>query len=706
MPPSPASRGSRASCPCRVGSRSSAARLAPGRRPRSTTSCASATPSGSGRWRGRPSRWPTNSVLSIDQLTTLRVDAPAETGRSLLDLLFGDVHFFSHRPRALEIDTPIASAGAEGTEFLMRVRPDRTEVVMFEGRVRLRTPEGELLLASGDAGVATPGAAPRPEIVARPRDAVAWALYYPPILAPLAERRPAPGALPQGLQTATVRVAANDYAGAIAALDAVPEAARDARYYTYRAGVLLNVGRVDEAAQAIDRALALDPEAADALAQRAVIAVVQNRRAEALADARRAVELDPDFGARPDRALLCAAGELRSRSGARDAARGGGAHARQCAGPGAARRDRAVVRQSRRGAGRGRAGRGAGARPRAHPDGAGLRGADPDRHRARPGRRSSARSSWIRPSRSPASASASPRSARATSRPAGRELEIAAALDPNNSLLRSYLGKAYFEEKRAPPGCEQLRDRQAARSATTRRPGSTTRSACRPRTARSRRCTTLRRRSSSTTTARPTARACCSTRTVARAADQPRAHLQRPRLRAAWPQRGDASRSALDPANYSRPPLPLGHLRRPAAPRDRPRQRAAAGAAAAADQHQPGPAEPRAHRPQRRCAQRPGARRLQRVHAAVRAQPGAADGDGAGRQQRHLRATRLVTGLLAGPRSAPASSTTRPTASATTTICSTTSTRCSVRATSPRSSAFRPNTGVVTPTAATASFEL
>jgi Flp pilus assembly protein TadD len=28
------------------------------------------------------------------------------------------------------------------------------------------------------------------------------------------------------------------------------------------------------------------------------------------------------------------------------------------------------------------------------------------------------------------------------------EIEIAASLDPNTSLIRSYLGKAYFEEKR------------------------------------------------------------------------------------------------------------------------------------------------------------------------------------------------------------------------------------------------------------------
>ena len=42
------------------------------------------------------------------------------------------------------------------------------------------------------------------------------------------------------------------------------------------------------------------------------------------------------------------------------------------------------------------------------------------------------------------------------SRGGRRELEIAAALDPNNSLLRSYLGKAYFEERRDPLDAEQF----------------------------------------------------------------------------------------------------------------------------------------------------------------------------------------------------------------------------------------------------------
>src|SRR5690606_3762188 len=235
-----------------------------------------------------------DATLRLDQRTTLQLRGVAEERRSLLDLLLGSVYFFSHRPRALEVGTPFVNAAAEGTEFLVRVEADRAEVVMLDGRVLLRNAQGELRVASGDAALIPEGQAPRAMVVARPRDAVAWALYYPPILTDLAggARRARP--LPPGLQTAVARVADNDYPAALDALDTVPEPARDARYFTYRAGVLLNVGRTEEAAAAIERALAFDPEAGEALAQRAIIHVVQNREAEALADGRRALELSPE----------------------------------------------------------------------------------------------------------------------------------------------------------------------------------------------------------------------------------------------------------------------------------------------------------------------------------------------------------------------------------------------------------------------------
>jgi len=251
-----------------------------------------------------------DSVLRLDRLTELRLRAVTDEGRSLLDMVAGAIQFFSRRPRALEIDTPFVTAAGEGTEFFVRVADDRTRIVVFEGRVRALNPAGELLLADGDAALAPEGQPPRAEIIVRPRDAVAWALYYPPVLTALAERTPRPRALPRGLEQAVARVAANDYPGALDALDAVPEAARDVRYWTYRAGVLANVGRVEVAQQAIERALALDPDAAGALAQRSVILIARQEEAQALADARRAVERAPESA--PARIALSYAHQARA----------------------------------------------------------------------------------------------------------------------------------------------------------------------------------------------------------------------------------------------------------------------------------------------------------------------------------------------------------------------------------------------------------
>jgi tetratricopeptide (TPR) repeat protein len=291
-------------------------------------------------------------------------------------------------------------------------------------------------------------------VVARPRDAVAWALYYPPILTALAGRDAPARPLPPGLRAAVERVAANDYVGALDALEAVPEAGRDARYHTYLAGVLLNVGRVEEAQAAIERALALDPEAGDALAQRAIIQVVQNRNQEALADARRAVILSPDSAAaaialsyalqaafqleeardvlraaverNPEDALAWARlAELEQMFGnlgaSRDAAEQAVALAPDLARTqmvlGFAALTRIDISEAKASFERAIELDSANPLPRL---GLGLAV-------IRSGRLADGR----------------------------KDIETATALDPNDSLIRSYLGKAYFEEKRAPLDAEQ-----------------------------------------------------------------------------------------------------------------------------------------------------------------------------------------------------------------------------------------------------------
>ena len=575
-----------------------------------------------------------NSVLRLDQRTTLYLRGQSEAGRSLLELLYGAVNFFSHRPRALEIDTPFVNAGAEGTEFLIRVSEDRTEAIVFEGRVLMQNARGELRLAGGDAGFALKGEAPQPQIVARPRDAVTWTLYYPPILAPLAERRAAPPALPEALQAAVDRVAANDYAGAMAVLDTVPEAARDARYYTYRAGVLLNVGRTEEAAAAIERALALDPKAGEALAQRAVIEVVQNRREEALADARRALELSPNSSAAAI-ALSYALQASFDLEAARKVLREAVASAPEDALAWARLSEIELSFGNLNGA-RDAAERAVALAPDLSRTQmvlgfAALTRIDIDQAKARF-------------ERAIALDSANPLArlglGLATIRAGdldagGREIEIAVALDPNNSLLRSYLGKTYFEERRDPLDGQQY---EIAKQLDPNDPTPWFYDAIRLQTI-NRPVEALRNieKSIELNDNRAVYRSrLLLDEDVARAADQPCTHLQRSRFQSGGPGRGHQV-SQPGPDELFGAPVPVGHLRVPAPPRDRPRQRAAAIPALPADQHQSGSAERADHRSQHRHSRPPDRSGLQRVHAALRAQPRTAHGCRDGREQPDLR---------------------------------------------------------------------
>jgi len=239
-----------------------------------------------------------DAVLRLDQNTTLQLTEirtePEE--RSFLQLVAGVLQSFSRRPRLLAINTPYLNATIEGTEFVIAADDRQGEIIVLEGVVSAANDLGEVRLASGEAAVAAAGQAPVQRVVVRPRDAVQWALYYPPILAAQGGQADA-AELPPALAEAMARADAGDLAGAFARLDAVPEGERDAEYHVYRAALLLSVGRVEEAQAAIERALAAEPEAGLAYAQRAIIELVRNEEEAALASAQRAVELSPDSAA-------------------------------------------------------------------------------------------------------------------------------------------------------------------------------------------------------------------------------------------------------------------------------------------------------------------------------------------------------------------------------------------------------------------------
>ena len=184
------------------------------------------------------------------------------------------------------------NATVEGTEFVLRVGETETELIVFEGRVRFENAAGGLVVASREAALARAGEAPVRRVLVKPREAVEWALYYPPLIdLQRIERGSERDAA--ALREAASAYRRNDLATAFTALDRVPRGARGEAYFLLRAGLLLSVGRVREAEAALAEAEHADPKSGGASALRSVIALVRDQKDEALRLAQAGAMLDP-----------------------------------------------------------------------------------------------------------------------------------------------------------------------------------------------------------------------------------------------------------------------------------------------------------------------------------------------------------------------------------------------------------------------------
>ena len=237
------------------------------------------------------------SVLRLNASTEMTVEAVKDERTGVISLLRGAAHFFSRGPRSLEVQTPFTVAGVRGTEFYIGLEPDRALLTVFEGTVLAQSQAGSLTLTSGQSAVAETGKAPVLRVVARPRDAVQWTLHYPPVLYFRPDEFPA-GPDWQGMVRQSLDAyLKGDIKGAFDAIATAPPNVPDPRFFAYRAHLLLTVGRADDAAADIERALKLAPNDPNALALQTIIAVAQGDRDRALATAQRAVQAAPKSGA-------------------------------------------------------------------------------------------------------------------------------------------------------------------------------------------------------------------------------------------------------------------------------------------------------------------------------------------------------------------------------------------------------------------------
>ena len=205
-----------------------------------------------------------NSRLELKRVTTPPPEGllptAAEALRSVLRVLNGEV-WVRNSGEPLDLQTVPATASIRGTEFTLAVEPgDAARLAVLSGLVEFSNPQGRVLVAASEQATVQLGQAPRKTVLLNPLDAVQWSLYYPDPIGPAA----APVRDPQS-----------------------------PRYWTQAAQTHLLRGQAPEARQALDRALALDPNDAGALGLRSTIELTQNRQAEARADAERAIAADP-----------------------------------------------------------------------------------------------------------------------------------------------------------------------------------------------------------------------------------------------------------------------------------------------------------------------------------------------------------------------------------------------------------------------------
>jgi tetratricopeptide (TPR) repeat protein len=221
------------------------------------------------------------TLIRLDQNSTVRisqsdfetvVEFTKDAGTSKLLLApdqCGAGYFITRYPKRFRVITPFTHAVVEGTEFLVALRCESTEVAVFEGKVRAEqtlAASQAVSIASGESFTVGEREPPVIKALVRPVDSVQWVLYYPP----LSET----GAQP----------------------DQVCESgapAQRSRCLTGRAERRLRAGRVDEAQRDIAEASTLLPNNADAAALSSVINVVKNDKARALELAQRATQLDP-----------------------------------------------------------------------------------------------------------------------------------------------------------------------------------------------------------------------------------------------------------------------------------------------------------------------------------------------------------------------------------------------------------------------------
>ena len=187
--------------------------------------------------------------------------------------------FHRDRPGMARFRSKTATAATRGTEFYLEVEESgRMTLTVLEGEAELTSAGVSTSLVSGEQGLAEPGQPPRKTAVLQTINVIQWCLYYPGVLD--LDELPLTAAEQQMLSASMAAYRQGDL---LAALAQYP-AGRDpvsAQEKVYLAALLLAIGQVDGAERLLDSLAAAGiPETRTpelALALRTLIAAVKLR---------------------------------------------------------------------------------------------------------------------------------------------------------------------------------------------------------------------------------------------------------------------------------------------------------------------------------------------------------------------------------------------------------------------------------------------
>jgi Tfp pilus assembly protein PilF len=271
--------------------------------------------------------WSDQSVVPVGASTEIEILSPQSKQQQCgLHLIRGVISFFHRdKPGQIQVITRGAMAGVEGTEFVLAVNEiDRTTLSVIDGKVRFSNSSGSLLLTNGQQAVVELGQAPvrAPGFIAN--NLLQWCFYYPAVLdlndLPLTARDT------QSLAPSLAAYRDGDVQAALVQWPAATKTDSDS-LKIYNAAVLLSVGNAGQAQQALSSLNSSDERIQRvAAALRELIAAVKHQSApsdfkpqtateflaesyyeqsqaqpgfsldQALASAKKATELDPQCG--------------------------------------------------------------------------------------------------------------------------------------------------------------------------------------------------------------------------------------------------------------------------------------------------------------------------------------------------------------------------------------------------------------------------